>query len=1321
MMPAAKHGDPQIGVDIHLCVVPPSPSPVPLPTPHTSIVFDPMDYIPFIGASVTVCGMKRAVAGTNGKAIHIPPGFPFAPKIPDTSDEIFMGSATVVADGDPFSFLSVMVLSCQVAGMLSPPRLKKKEKKLMLLPTVTNLAIPTNVFIGGPPTISLMGMASKLGFAALGKFAKSGLFKSIRKKLFGKMKPGFLKCKILRAEPVDIITGEVSVEQQDFTLPGRIPVEWVRTYTSNNTRQGACGYGWETPADIRLEVYSQDNSVAFLRPATAPALFPELPKVSGDDGAVLELWDGALLSDHGDEFQVWTKEDRIYHFAKAVAFTGEHGAREYPINRISDLCGNWLEFSRRGRQLIAIKESAGRQIEIEMVNGLIRQLSLFVPTEEFRHVFVQYQYDDVSNLVAVMDVFGNPYTFSYDGHQLIRHTDRNGLSFYYEFDKGEEAWRVIHSWGDGGLYNYHFEYLEELNERRITDSLGNVSLVKLDESNLPISEIDPLGGVTIFEYDDVGRTSAVIDPDGHRTGYEYDERGNLLTLMRPDGKRIQTEFNASNKAISIIDPNGAQGRQKWDARGLLMELTSPLGNVLRHEYDAQGQLICFTNARAASTKLEYDRVGNLVAIFDALGNKVGFTYDGLGNVIRSSDALGRETDYHYDLNGRLVGARLPSGARFACGYDPEGNLTSYVNENGEITVYEYHGQSEIAIRRDPDDHSVKYHYDAEERLTGVTNQRGETYFLVRDALGRIVEEIDYWGQSRRYVYSAAGYIQESVDPLGRVVRYSVDALGRITHKVLPHYDGSDAHFVESFVYDANGNLVAAQNPSIRIERKFDAEGRLIEERAGEAFIISNVYDPAANRVERRIELHDGELVYASTVRNIYNMLDEAVSIQIDGQPPIPLERDVLGYLRAVQFAPGLKQGLHYDEEGRLSAQRITRETENLVDVEYIYDATGNLTEKRDRELGIDRFIYDPVGRLTQHTDPTGKVKHYNNDPVGDRLRTRIVESLPADGPSIELGQRRSAETEPGWFREGEYDGSSYRFDKAGNLVMVSDSLGETRLRWDANQQLIESCVNGKATVYSYDPLGRRLEKRSGQQGICFYWDNDALVADCPVSEPGHEQHAGVREWVYVPETFEPFAVINGHLEAKQVYHYQNDPNGCPSRVVHPLGQVLWAAKFDGWSAVERLLADCIENPLRLQGQYFDSETRWHYNRYRYYDPGLGSYTSLDPLRLDGGTNLYSLGLNTLSWIDPVGLKCYVAVRDPTRGVVRGRRLTQKQALNRIRRGLDVIADRSSEALSLAKRALVGKPMHHGPHGPYPFFLPHYHPSQHANASHVFYP
>ena len=218
--------------------------------------------------------MKRAVAGTSGKAVHIPPGFPFAPKIPDTSDEVFMGSATVVADGDPFSFLSVPVLSCQVAGMMSPFRPRKKGGiKAMVLPTVFNLAIPTTVFVGGPPTISMMGMAFKGAFAALGKLAKSGVFKRIRQKLFKKVKPGFLKCAVLRAEPVNILTGEVVVEQEDFTLPGRIPIEWVRSYSSGNARPGACGFGWETPVDTRLEVDPLDGTVTMQHPTVGPLFF----------------------------------------------------------------------------------------------------------------------------------------------------------------------------------------------------------------------------------------------------------------------------------------------------------------------------------------------------------------------------------------------------------------------------------------------------------------------------------------------------------------------------------------------------------------------------------------------------------------------------------------------------------------------------------------------------------------------------------------------------------------------------------------------------------------------------------------------------------------------------------------------------------------------------------------------------------------------------------------------------------------------------------------------------------------------------------------
>ncbi|MCL1791439.1 MAG: DUF6531 domain-containing protein [Peptococcaceae bacterium] len=63
-----------------------------------------------------------------------------------------------------------------------------------------------------------------------------------------------MRCTVLKGEPVDTITGEVVVQQNDFTLEGRLPLEWNRHYASQDTHDGATGSGWQTPADIRLEL-----------------------------------------------------------------------------------------------------------------------------------------------------------------------------------------------------------------------------------------------------------------------------------------------------------------------------------------------------------------------------------------------------------------------------------------------------------------------------------------------------------------------------------------------------------------------------------------------------------------------------------------------------------------------------------------------------------------------------------------------------------------------------------------------------------------------------------------------------------------------------------------------------------------------------------------------------------------------------------------------------------------------------------------------------------------------------------------------------------
>ena len=1225
---SAKHGDPQLGLDIHLCTTPAGP--IPLPTPHLSVVFDPFDYVPFIGATVKVMGMKRATAGTSAIVVHIPPGFPFAPMIPEKDDELFMGSATVVADGDPLSYQALPVLGCQVAGMPSPMRLKKKKLKLpSLLPTSFNLAIPNTVKVGGAPTISMAGMAARGLFAGLGKLAKSRLgkalgarFKKFRQKLFKNMDPGFLKCKVLRAEPVNILTGEVSVEQSDFSLPWRIPVDWVRSYASGRERVGACGVGWESPADARLEIDAADGSVVFLHPDEGPALFPELPSAQGDAAAVLELMDGALLSDHGDEWRVRTKGDLIYHFSKQREVLTQEQVREVPLERVSDLCGNWLQYEWVEGRLSAIRESGGRHLLVEYAGRFIRSLSLYVPEAEFSHTFVSYEHDAQGCLVAASDELGNPYRFAYDGRHMVRHTNRTGLSFHYEYDKsgqGDAEWQVVHAWGDGGLYDYQFAYWPAIREVRITDSLGHVSTVQCDENGLPILEIDPLGGRTIFEYDEVGRTTAVVDAANRRTEFAYDERGSLLRVKWADGSSMSVEVDAGGRPVAVTDAVGANWRQRWDERGLLVEQTSPLGAVTIYEYSDDGLLLSMTDALKATTRLGYNTDGYLTSVRNALGQVTRLERDLLGNVLGRSDPLGRAGRYRYDRKSRLIEVNLPAGGRVRFAYDAQDNLTHHEDENGARTSFEYFGQGLVTKRHQPDGRVVEYHYDTEEQLIGVSNQRGETYELRRDALGRVVEEVDYWGQATRYVFDLTGHLKQSIDPLGRAIDFTTDKLGRIRRKRFEHPFDAGRQFEETFDFDANGNLTGCANEHATVQRTLDLEGRLIEEKQG-GFVIRNSFDALGRRIRR-------ETSSGNTIAYEYDALGQPTAIQINDEPPITIERDEAGQVVKEVLAPGLERQCQYDAEGRLTGQGTRRDAEWLFINQYAYDVAGNLTHRKDSQYGLDQFRYDPLGQVVEHIDPQGQLKKFFQDPAGDRLTTGVKQG---DGP---------------WRREGWCEGVHYRFDAAGNLVERRDErelgdAGEPKtlaLEWDANHRLVRrslrptfGAIQSEAdAVYGYDPLGRRVLKHSDSGWIQFGWDGDVLVSE---TTDGALQNAIRREYVYLPDSFVPVALVDGESS----YRYHNDPNGCPTRLTCVDGRVVWSARHDVHGRAQVFVNEVV-NPLRLQGQYDDGDTGLHYNRYRYFDPHCGGFVSQDPIGLRGGENAYALAPNIFSWADPLGL------------------------------------------------------------------------------------
>jgi RHS repeat-associated protein len=73
----------------------------------------------------------------------------------------------------------------------------------------------------------------------------------------------------------------------------------------------------------------------------------------------------------------------------------------------------------------------------------------------------------------------------------------------------------------------------------------------------------------------------------------------------------------------------------------------------------------------------------------------------------------------------------------------------------------------------------------------------------------------------------------------------------------------------------------------------------------------------------------------------------------------------------------------------------------------------------------------------------------------------------------------------------------------------------------------------------------------------------------------------------------------------------------------------------------RSLSEC---PFRYQGQYQDEETGLYYNRFLYYDAGVGSYISQYPIGLEGDNpTLYGYVHDPNTWIDIVELNIFSAI------------------------------------------------------------------------------
>ncbi|MEO7426177.1 MAG: DUF6531 domain-containing protein [Fibrobacteria bacterium] len=1285
MMPAAKMMDPLLGLDIHM-IQPPGPvPPLPIPHPFVGMLFDPMDLIPFVGATILVNGMPRGIAGTAAKAVppHIPMGGVFVPPPPGNEGEMFMGSATVQMDGDPASYLALPALSCQTIGMPAPFRMNPKKKtkmKSLQLPLSVVLPIPMGlpVLVGGPPTISMMGMLQKLGMAALGKaFAKlkrvmkgSKKAKALSDKIHKAAKKAMTKLGVppsvqksvhkaicsVTGHPVDIASGKVFTDCVDFEVPGSVPLGWERTWDSASTYSGPLGHGWHHAYDLAL--LSEGSVIAVRLEDGRACAFPVL--AMGESH--FSRQDKLTLKRESYGYLMKKRGGLSYHFAAAPGPRGEN-----PLLGVSDGLGHYVRFSydNLGR-LKAIKDSGDRIFTVHN-DEMGRIIEIRAPHPETAGAFfpiVTYAYNAFGDMVEARDALRNPWRYEYRNHLLTKETDRNGLSFHFEYDGPTNGARCVRTYGDGGIYDHKLKYDPVIGVTEVTNSLGAKSLHYHDGA-VVWKTVDALGRVEFSERNEFYEMTAFVNALGDRTEVVFDEMGNMVEVIAADGTKQKASHDPEGHVLTAVDEIGGEWKWVYDPAGNLVERVNPVGASTRYLYE-NGHLVSMTDPLELETGILYDDRGNIAGIRMPDGHIQRWSYDRLGRPVRSIDVVEKTQIREWDLGGRLVKVIEEDGNVTHLVHDNEGNILHLRNANHDIR-FSFAGMGRLATRTE-NGTTVHFDYDTEERLTGIRNEHGSVYGFVLDAAGGIVEETGFDGIGRKLTLDPAGRVVKMERPGGLLSEFEYDPRHRLVKR--SHSDGSG----ETFRWRADGEMLEAANQESKIKFDLDPVGRILKEIQGKDWVASE-YDAGG----RRIGISSSRGLEQRIKRNA---MGDAIGIEAGkpgfGKPDAGQDRgaetysvlfsatfkfDAVGLELERSLPGGISARWERDKMGRPLRREVLVDGALKTSKKYVWNPGGQLKLIVDSLKGSTKYSHDAFGNLASAIYEDGKVDVRLPDAVGNLFR----DGNRADrkyGPS---GQLLESTGPKGLTR--------YEYDSLGNLVRkIGQGNREWAYAWSGAGTLAKVIrPDGSAVEFRYDPFGRRTSKSSDGRIRRWVWDDDvplheweekAPVAAKPVAKPDAKPGEGAsaaaqkeREavlsgtgsqappppgegtptapvtWLFDPESFAPMAKLVGD----HVYSILTDQIGAPTSMHDATGKLVWSAEIGIYGDLRQIIGTKRACPFRWPGQYEDEETGLYYNRYRYYDPDSGEYLSQDPLGTDVSLRLYGYVNDPLTFADVLGL------------------------------------------------------------------------------------
>jgi RHS repeat-associated protein len=635
-----------------------------------------------------------------------------------------------------------------------------------------------------------------------------------------------------------------------------------------------------------------------------------------------------------------------------------------------------------------------------------------------------------------------------------------------------------------------------------------------------------------------GRETAIVDANNRRTDLTYDPLGRITAVWLADrsksgGATPNAKFSylVRNDAPVVVTTQNIRDDGTYDAEyeffdGRLRprQTQKPAtdgGRVVSDTfYDSRGltpkQNGAYWNDQSAGTTL-------LVVADNTVPAQTRFVFDG--------DE--RETD------------------RITLSYGTEKWRTTTSYGGDRMNVDPPAGETPTTTITDADGHTVelrqytadspsgsydatKYTYTPDGDLETVTDPAGNVWRYHYDLRGRRDREEDPDKGTTTFTFDDADQMLTSTDARNVTLAYSYDALGRSTGV----YEGSTSGPKRiGWTYDTltSGVVVKGQlasttryvngNAYTESVNGYDVRYRPL----GTTLTVPSVEGALAGTYRFNTGYTDTGLPLVTTYPAVAGLSAESLrySYDVDGRLKTagtnltatlltnalytPYDEPAQYTLEAVT-GKQLVQTFSYDDATRrLSRVLVDRNVSpmHLADVNYAYDASGNVTRIADRPSGgtadTQCFKYDYLQRLTSAWTATddcagapspsviGGAAPYWQDWTYDKVGNRRTETnydtttgagttstsaypAPGHGPHTLASVTTGSTT------------NSYDYDATGNATTRTVAGSTQGLTWDAEGHLGTVTESGKLTEYLYDGDGNRLIRRD-PDAVTLYLGN----------------------------------------------------------------------------------------------------------------------------------------------------------------------------------------------------------------------------------------